>query len=57
MGIWEFCHISVSNFSLSFTTQHEQNNKKLCVAPEKHNNYLLAHLSCTVNVVLGAGTT
>ena len=31
--------------------------KKLCVAAEKHNNYLLAHLSCTVNVVLGTGTT
>ena len=57
MGIWEFCHISISNFSLSFTTQHVQNNKKLCVAPEKHNNYLLAHLSCTVNMVLGTGTT
>ena len=58
MGIWEFCHISISNFSLSFTTQHVQNNKKLCgVAPEKHNNYLLAHLSCTVNVVLGTGPT
>ena len=55
MGIWEFCHISISNFS-PYTNIRKQ-YKKLCVAPEKHKNYLLAHLSCTVNVVLGTGTT
>ena len=27
----------------------------MCVAPEKHNNYLLAHLSCTVKCGFGYG--
>ena len=54
MGIWEFRHISISNFSPSLTPQHVC--KKLCVAPEKENNNLLAHFICTVNVTLGTGT-
>ena len=41
---------------LIFHTECTKQCKILRVAPEKHNNKPLAHLSCTLNVALGTGT-
>ena len=58
MGIWEFCHISISNFSPSFTTQHAQNNIRNCVQHQKSMIIIfLFILSWIVKVALGTGTT
>ena len=40
-------------FTLSFPTAYTKQCKKLCKAPEMHNNSFLAHFICSVNVSLG----
>ena len=49
-------YISFLFFTLLYHTECTKQCERLCVAPEKHNNNLLAHLSCTVNVALGTCT-